>query len=97
MTVAAEVHGTCDARFSRVREAFAHSFSDFPEVGASLSAVVDGRMVVDLWGGYADEQRGRPWDRDTVVNVWSSTKGMTAVCAHRLADQGLLDLDAPVR
>src|SRR5437870_5155229 len=96
MTIAAELYGTCDVRFSRVREAFGRSFSDFPEVGASLAVVIDGRLVVDLWGGHADEQRTKPWERDTIVNVWSSTKGITAVCAHRLADQGLLDLDAPV-
>jgi len=96
MTIAAELYGTCDVRFSRVREAFGRSFSDFPEVGASLAVVIAGRLVVDLWGGHADEQLTKPWERDTIVNVWSSTKGITAVCAHRLADQGLLDLDAPV-
>jgi CubicO group peptidase (beta-lactamase class C family) len=53
-------------------------------------------MVVDVWGGYADAARSRAWERDTIVNVWSTTKGMTAACAHRLADEGRLDLDAPV-
>ena len=52
--------------------------------------------VVDLWGGHADPARTRPWERDTIVNVYSSTKGMTALCAHRLVDRGPLDLDAPV-
>jgi CubicO group peptidase (beta-lactamase class C family) len=96
MTTAIEVHGTCDSAFDRVREAFANSFRDFDEVGASLCVVVDGTTVVDLWGGYADAARTRAWERDTIVNVWSATKGMTAACAHRLADQGKLDLDAPV-
>ncbi len=96
MTTATEVHGICDTRFARVRDAFVQNFSHYPEVGASVSVVIDGKTVVDLWGGYADEGRTRPWQRDTIVNVWSSTKGITAVCAHRLVDQGLLDLDAPV-
>jgi len=58
--------------------------------------MVDGEMVVDLWAGHADAAHTRPWERDTIVNVYSTTKGMTAICAHRLVDQGLLDLDAPV-
>ena len=49
---------------------------------------VDGRAVVDLWGGWADPARSRPWERDTLVNVWSTTKGPTALCAHLLADRG---------
>jgi CubicO group peptidase (beta-lactamase class C family) len=49
-----------------------------------------------LWAGHADQARTRPWQRDTLVNVWSTTKGMTAICAHRLVEQGKLDLDAPV-
>jgi CubicO group peptidase (beta-lactamase class C family) len=58
--------------------------------------MVDGETVVDLWAGSADKAGTRPWERDTIVNVYSTTKGMTAICAHRLVDQGLLDLDAPV-
>jgi CubicO group peptidase (beta-lactamase class C family) len=52
--------------------------------------------VVDLWAGYADPQRTRPWERDTLVNVYSTTKGMIAICAHQLVDRGLLDLDERV-
>ena len=52
--------------------------------------------MVDLWAGHADAARTRPWERDTIVNAWSTTKGIVATCAHRLADQGRLDLDAPV-
>ncbi len=58
--------------------------------------MVGGRVVVDLWGGHADAALTRPWRQDTIVNVFSTTKGITAICAHRLADQGLLDIDAPV-
>ncbi|OIJ68711.1 serine hydrolase domain-containing protein [Streptomyces mangrovisoli] len=92
----AEVHGHCDPRFEAVREAFAENFRARGELGAAVSVTVGGESVVDLWGGWADPARTRPWERDTVVNVWSTTKGPTALCAHLLADRGLLDLDAPV-
>jgi CubicO group peptidase (beta-lactamase class C family) len=90
------IEGTCDARFARVREAFAENFVSRRETGASISIALDGRTVVDLWGGWADKARTRPWTRDTIVNVYSTTKGLTAICAHRLAAEGRLDLDAPV-
>ena len=96
MTTALEVHGVTDSAFARVRDAFAQNFAEHGEVGASFAVVVDGRTVVDIWGGHADAARTKPWERDTIVCVWSTTKGMTAACAHRLADQGRLDLDAPV-
>ncbi len=89
------VEGTCEPRFARVREAFAGSFAN-GEVGASVSVYVDGRPLVDLWGGHSDRERSRPWTRDTIANVYSTTKGMTAICANRLVEQGKLDLDAPV-
>ena len=96
MQTALDVQGQCDERFSGVKDAFAGNFSRFDEVGAAVSVVVDGKTVVDLWGGYMDAARTLPWERDTIVNVWSTTKGIVATCAHRLVDQGLLDLDAPV-
>jgi CubicO group peptidase (beta-lactamase class C family) len=90
------IDGDCDPRFAAVRDAFAASFDAGREVGASFATTVGGRMVVDLWGGHADVARTRPWRRDTIVNVFSTTKAMTALCAHILVDRGLLDLDAPV-
>ena len=90
------VEGKCDARFERVREAFAENFASRGEVGAAVAVTIDGRPVIDLWGGYADKQRTRPWTRDTIVNVYSATKGVAATCLNRLADQGRVDLDAPV-
>jgi len=91
-----QVHGHCDARFAAVRTAFEENFRDRDELGAAVSVTVDGVTVADLWGGWADAAGTRPWERDTLVNVWSTTKGPTALCAHILADRGLLDLDAPV-
>src|SRR5262245_40758050 len=90
------IDGQCDPRFAAVRDTFAAAFEAGREVGASFAATVDGRPVVDLWGGFADAARTRPWQRDTIVNVFSTTKAMTALVAHMLADRGALDLDAPV-
>ncbi|MFJ4522039.1 serine hydrolase domain-containing protein [Streptomyces sp. NPDC088810] len=90
------IHGHCDPRFAAVREAFEENFRERGELGAAVAVTVAGETVVDLWGGWADAARTRPWERDTVVNVWSTTKGPVALCAHLLADRGLLDLDAPV-
>jgi CubicO group peptidase (beta-lactamase class C family) len=91
-----QVRGHCDARFAAVRTAFEENFGERDELGAAVAVTLHGETVVDLWGGWADGARTRPWERDTVVNVWSTTKGPTALCAHILADRGLLDLDAPV-
>lgn len=91
----ASIEGHCDERFAAVRDALAASLDD-GDVGASAAVVVDGQVVADIWGGYADEQRSRPWERDTIVNVWSTTKTMTALCSLILADRGVIDLDAPV-
>src|ERR1700676_4977034 len=91
-----KIEGTCEPRFKRVREIFADSFENGIEVGAAVAAVVDGKTAFDLWGGHADKAKTKPWTRDTLVNVWSTTKGITSICTHRLVDQGKLDLDAPV-
>jgi CubicO group peptidase (beta-lactamase class C family) len=90
------ISGTCDAAFEGVRQAFEANFRAPGEVGAAVAVVVDGRPVVELWGGHADQARSRAWERDTLVNVYSTTKGMAALCAQRLVDAGALDLDAPV-
>jgi CubicO group peptidase (beta-lactamase class C family) len=86
--------GTCDARFEPVADAFNQNFRSRGDLGAAVSVVLDGRMVVDLWGGHAAP--GVAWQRDTIVNVWSSTKGVVALAAQMLVDRGLLDLDEPV-
>jgi len=90
------IEGNCDPRFERVKAAFAENFEQRNEYGAAVAVMLDGRPVVDLWAGHTDKARTQPWSRDTIANVFSTTKGMTAICAHRLVDQGKLDLDAPV-
>jgi CubicO group peptidase (beta-lactamase class C family) len=94
--MATKIEGTCEPKFNRVKEAFAANFDSGDETGAACAITLDGKPVVDLWAGYADKAQTRLWTRDTIVNVYSTTKGLTAICAHRLVDQGKLDLDAPV-
>jgi CubicO group peptidase (beta-lactamase class C family) len=96
MSEAIPIHGICEPRFTRVRELFQRAFNTGVEIGAAVSFVLDGKCVVDLWGGHYDLARTRPWDSGTLVNVYSTTKGMTALCACHLIDRGLLDVDAPV-
>src|SRR5437773_1203492 len=96
MQATVNIEGTCGFRFRAVEDAFRQNFERVGEVGASVAVMVDGKTVVDLWGGHMDAARTKPSERDTIVNVWSTTKGITATCIHRLVDQGLLDLDAPV-
>ncbi len=90
------VAGTCTTRFMPVRDVFSSLFSSGMDVGASVAVSVDGVLEVDLWGGFADGERTRPWERDTIVNVFSTTKTVMALAALVLADCGALDLDAPV-
>jgi CubicO group peptidase (beta-lactamase class C family) len=90
------ISGWVAPRFQAVREAFQANFDEGAEVGAAFAAYHRGEKVVDLWGGMADQTSGRPWEEDSLVLVYSTTKGATAMCAHRLAQQGLLDVEAPV-
>lgn len=88
--------GFVEDRFSPVREAFDANLASGADVGAAFCATVEGETVVDIWGGFANEARTRPWEKDTIVNVYSTTKTMTALTALLLADRGELDFDAPV-
>ena len=90
------VGGFTRDKFAPVRDAFEANLASGADVGACFTATVEGETVVDLWGGWADEARTRPWELDTIVNVYSTTKTMTALTALLLADRGELDFDAPV-
>ncbi|MFX1445904.1 MAG: serine hydrolase domain-containing protein [Promethearchaeota archaeon] len=96
MTNSLKVNGFCDEKFERVKSAFVRNFKSGLEVGASFAATINGKFVIDMWAGHADVAQTRPWERDTIVNVYSTTKVMTVTCALMLVDRGLLDLDAPV-
>jgi CubicO group peptidase (beta-lactamase class C family) len=88
--------GTCSARFDPLRELFAAKLESGEDLGASVAVNIDGEMVVDLWGGWADEARAVPWAEDTITCVFSTTKTMTSLAALVLVDRGELDLDATV-
>ncbi len=90
------VGGSCSAQFDLLRELFAAKLDSGEDLGASLAVNIDGEMVVDLWGGWADEARTVPWTEKTITNVFSTTKTMTALAALVLIDRGELDLDAKV-
>lgn len=95
-TANGSIDGNVDPGFEPVRDAFAANFAERDEVGAACSVYVDGRAVVDLWGGVADLDTGRPYDADSLQLVFSTTKGMTAACICLLAQAGEIDIDAPV-
>jgi CubicO group peptidase (beta-lactamase class C family) len=90
------ISGTCSDRFAAVRTAFEENFDRHGEVGASVCVTVDGETVVDLWGGVQAGDDAAPWTPDTLVTVFSCTKGAVALAAHVLVDRGELDLDRPV-
>src|SRR6516225_522177 len=90
------VTGLVEPRFEAIRDAFAHNFEKGRETGSAFCAHVEGRKVVDLYGGSFDSSGTRPYGPDTLQLVFSTTKGATAVCANLLAQRGLLDMDAPV-
>jgi len=96
VAIRTQVDGTVEKGFEPVREAFAANFQEHGEVGAACCIYLNGRVVVDLWGGTTAPGGGQPYTADTLQMVWSTTKGITAIAAHILAQEGKLDFDAPV-
>jgi len=92
----ADISGRCDERFEAVRTALGDNVESGAELGASIVVDLDGDVAVDVWGGFSDEDRAVPWSRDTITNVWSTTKTITSLAALMLVDRGELDLDLPV-
>jgi CubicO group peptidase (beta-lactamase class C family) len=91
-----EINGYTAPGYEEIGAAFAANFADGAEVGAAVSVYRHGQLVVDLWGGIADPAIGRPWERDTMQIVYSTTKAATTACALLLVQRGELDLDTPV-
>lgn len=81
------ISGTCDPAFEAVRDAFIENFSQRGDIGASVAVVIDGKPVVDLWGGWRDAGSKLPWERDTLVNVWSLGKAMSAIALLKLMEE----------
>ncbi|KAJ5266787.1 beta-lactamase [Penicillium angulare] len=92
----AEVQGSYHPAFNTVRDLLQQKIADGSENGASLVINIDGKDVVDLWGGYKDLSQSKPWDKDTIACIWSSTKIPTLLAAHILVDRGLLDVNERV-
>ncbi len=90
------IEGLCAEGFELIRQAFVENFTIRGDVGAALTVVAHGDMVVDLWGGWRDEARTQRWQRETVVNIWSTTKGVAAMCFAMLVDQGRANYEEPV-
>jgi len=90
------VHGSCESAFAAVGNAFERGFAERGELGAAVAVHLNGRLVVDLWGGDADSEAGSAWQEDTIAHAYSVSKPLVATCALLLADRGELDLDAPV-
>jgi len=91
-----DVSGTYDDRFEKLATLLHDSVESGADLGGSVALVIDGEMVVDIWSGWADTTQTIPWERDTITNVWSTTKTMTALAALVLVDRGELDIHAPV-
>ena len=91
-----EIKGQADEKFAKVVDRFASNFSEHGDIGASFAVSIEGEMVVDIWGGHRDAAATQPWEEDTIVNVYSTTKTMSFMCALLLADRGQLDFYRPV-
>ncbi|MDE0885582.1 MAG: serine hydrolase [Myxococcota bacterium] len=96
MTQSTPIHGHCEARFENVRRIFSENLENGTDLGAGVAFTLNGQLVVDLWGGLLEPESDREWQRDTLVNLYSTTKGMLSICIQQLVERGQLDLDAPV-
>ncbi|MHA1985488.1 MAG: serine hydrolase domain-containing protein [Promethearchaeota archaeon] len=96
MTSKVEIHGSCEPRFEAVKDAFTRNFEEEMEVGASFAVTINGKYVIDIWGGYKDKEKTQAWEKDTICNVYSTTKVPTVLCTMMCVDRGLLDLDEKV-
>lgn len=92
----ADVDGICEDGYGPVADAFRANFEERDELGAACSIMRDGEVVVDLWGGHRDRKRSKPWQRDTLVTCFSTTKGMSAAAMAVAHSRGLFELDQPV-
>lgn len=91
-----QAQGHCDTRFSEVKSLLEAFVKSGEEVGASICVNLEGKDVIDLWAGYTDVNRNEPWTKDTITNVWSTTKTVTSLAAFILVERGMLDLEENV-
>ena len=91
-----EIHGECDPQFSKVKETFEKLHQEDREIGSCFAVYKDGKPLVDLWGGFQDEDRTKPWQKDNLVTVYSTTKGVAAFCIALAMEKGLLKYEEKV-
>ena len=91
-----EIHGECDPQFSKVRETFEKLYQEDREIGSCFAVYKDGNPLVDLWGGFQDKDITNPWQKDNLVTVYSTTKGVAAFCIALAMEKGLLKYEEKV-
>ena len=91
-----EIHGECDPQFSKVRETFEKLYQEDREIGSCFAVYKDGIPLVDLWGGFQDKDKTKPWQKDNLVTVYSTTKGVAAFCIALAMEKGLLKYEEKV-
>ena len=91
-----EIHGECDPQFSKVKETFEKLYREDREIGSCFAVYRDGNPLVDLWGGFQDKDKTKPWQKDNLVTVYSTTKGVAAFCIALAMEKGLLKYEEKV-
>ena len=89
-----QIEGFCNPEFSDLEDIFSQAIKSGFDDGAGFSLEIDGKEVVNLWGGFSDKDHQKAWQKDTLVNVFSVTKAMTSTCALQLIESGKLNPDA---
>ncbi|MCH2272995.1 MAG: beta-lactamase family protein [SAR86 cluster bacterium] len=91
-----EIHGECDPQFSKVQETFRRLHQEDREIGSCFAVYKDGNPLVNLWGGFQDKDKTKPWQKDNLVTVYSTTKGVAAFCIALAMEKGLLKYEEKV-
>ena len=91
-----EIHGECDPQFKKVKETFEKLYQEDREIGSCFAVYKDGNPLVDLWGGFQDKDKTKPWQKDNLITVYSTTKGVAAFCIALAMEKGLLKYEEKV-
>ena len=91
-----QIHGECDPQFSKVKETFEKLYQEDREIGSCFAVYKDGNPLVNLWGGFQDKDKTKPWQKDNLVTVYSTTKGVAAFCIALAMEKGLLKYEERV-
>ena len=91
-----KVKGQCNEQFGRVKELFQELHTSGKEKGSSYAVYKDGEAIIDIWSGYSDADETKPWNRNNLATVWSTTKGVAAITCALAVERGLLDYSEKV-